>query len=217
MKNLILIFAVGILSISCSMVQVESPEYSSLPVRDVPLSARKDNTYLKKLLVLPILSSQIGPETLGKIENNFIAKLGGTGFYDVIMPAEINLNPNLYLTNEGRYNVDKLTTAVKKSNVSAFVIVMVEDIKYYKVGDQLGVIRNVKNKLDAKTRIAIVSTGTKSDIYKTLKESSVVMTNQRTFAKPHTDQKAFADPHMVELAVTNALNEVVPLARECGP
>ncbi len=214
MKNFILCILVGLLSTSCSLVKVEAPEYSSLPVRDVPLTARKGNTYLKKLLVLPILSPHIGSETLAKIENNFIAKLGGTGFYDVIMPAEINLNPSAYITNENRYNIDKLTTAVKNSNVSAFVIVMVEDIKYYKVGDKLGVIRTIQNKLDAKTRIAIVSTGTKSDIYKTLKESSVVMSDQRTFTKPHTDTKAYADPYMVELAVTNALNEVVPVAHE---
>lgn len=214
MKNLILFIIVGLLSISCSLVKVESPEYTSLPVRDVPLSARKENTYLKKLLVMPIISEHIGSETLSRIENNFIAKLGGTGFYDVILPSDINLNPEMFLTNENRYNVDKLTTAVKNSNVSAFVMVIVEDIKYYKVGDKLGVIRTIENKLDAKTRIAIVSTGTKSDIYKTLKESSVVMNNQRTFSKPHTDTKAYADPYMVELAVTNALDEVVPIAHE---
>lgn len=214
MKNIILVIIVSILSLSCELVKVDSPEYTSLPVRDVPLTARQGNTYLKKLLVLPILSEHIDPKTLSKIESNFISKLGGTGFYDVVLPTDINLDPSQFVTGENRYYIDKISAAVSKSNVAAFIIVIVEDIKYYKVGDKLGIVRTIENKLDAKTRIAIVSTGTKSDIYKTLKESSVVMTNQRSFAKPHTDQKVFADPYMVELAVSNALSEVVPIANK---
>ncbi len=196
------------------MVEVESPDYQVLPVKDIPLNARVEDNYKKKVLLLPILSHQIDRETLNNIEMNFESKLVQSQLYNVVRTSDIGINPSRYLTAENKYNIDKLADELSKFNIHAFFVVIVEDIKYYRIGDNLGVLRQIQNKLDAKTRIAIVSAGSKSDIFKTLKESSVVMKDQRVMTKPHKDEKVFADPYMVELAVSNALDEVVPMANK---
>ncbi len=204
------VFIMSVFIFSCAAVEVNSPQYNSLPVRDIPLEARKDDVFRKKILVLPILSKQLDPVTSRQILDRFKMRVDEVGYYKVVSAEELGLNWEQFVTKENKYNVSKIARSVEKHNIPAFVLIMVEDLKYYRIGDKLGVLRRIETKLDARTRVAVISTSTEKSIFKALKESSVTMNDQVVASKPHQDKKLMADPQMAEMAVSNALEEVVP-------
>lgn len=198
--------------ISCSHFQ--RPQRANGPeVRDVPFYARnEDNQSLRKrVIVLPFLGEGPGASAMTEeARSYFVRELGRTGQFVVVDPMDLKEDPKKYITEENQYNMDPLSRLANGMGLAAIIEGKVLDVRARRVGDQVGLIREIKAEVMVRVRLRVVAARNGREIFNEVREATVTSSTTRVGERVSSDAELSTDPRLAREALNKAFMGALP-------
>lgn len=212
MKNLIFVLFFAL--VSCSLL---APQKDSSRVRrtKVPFGAKTDTELRKRILVLPFKDKNIGrsEEVKKQARDYFISQIQRTGKVVVVHLNDLPQDIESYYKN-GAYDLVAIANMARPLDIAVIVEGNILELQAKKMGDQVGVFRNVRAKMDATTHIKAVSAKNNMTLVDQTRQATAE-TIVRVVGKEDMNQRALQeDPGLIRASVAKSLQEsIVPILR----
>ncbi len=206
-NNLFLIGLAFLIS-SCGLTQRKhSRSKSKYATKDKSFYARGANGSLKKrLMVLPFLDEKL--QRSAKVKNTarkvLVRQLLRTRNFVIIRNDEFPQDLANFLTEENEYDLKKIAKLASDLGIAAVVEGKVLEVKAKRMGDQVGVFREIKARVKTNVRIRMASTKNSQIILNDLRSAEVEATTTRVAEYSFTDRFLEEDPKLIKKSVIKA-------------
>lgn len=182
-------------------------------VRDVPFYARGEDSQglRKRVLVLPFLGEGPGASAMTEeARSYFIREMGRTGQFVLIDPSDLNEDPKKHITEENQYDMDPVARMANGMGLGAIIEGKVLDVRARRVGDQVGVIREVRAEVKVRVRLRVVAARNGREIFNEVREATVNSSTTRVGERVSTDAELSTDPRLAREALNKAFMGALP-------
>lgn len=188
-------------------LQVTGPE-----VRDVPAAARDTGGLRHRLLVLPFLSEQPDrPSSLGEEARRVVVReLMKTGQFVIVSPEDFTSDLKKYITPEGDYDLAALSRLAASMGVAAVLEGKVLDMRARRVGDSVGIIREIKAQVESDVRLRMYAGKNGKEILNEVRSSKIESSSTRIAERAMSDRYLAEDPTLVRQSVRAAVYAAIP-------
>lgn len=211
----VLLILFNLYLISCASLQRSAP--AGVEVRDVPYYTREEDgqALRKRLMILPFLAEGPGTSAMtDEARQYFLRELGRSGQFVIIRPEDLPEDPKKYVNEENQYDMDPISRQAAAMGVAAIVEGKVLDVRARRIGDQVGLIREIKAEVKARVRLRMVAARNGHEIFNEVREAVVDSSTTRVGQKVATDAELSSDPNLARAALTKAFVGALPgLAR----
>jgi curli biogenesis system outer membrane secretion channel CsgG len=202
------------LLVGCSIVSPRTSEQKSqVEVRDVPYQAResRETSPRKRLMVLPFIdsnetraakASQVAREAL-------LRTLRKTDDFVIVANSDFPKDVASYLKN-GEYDLEAMGKIGGAMGLAGIVEGKVIDIKAKRIGDEVGLVREVRAKITATIQLRMVNTKNGSVVMNETRTADVESSTTRVAERSFSDRYLEEDPKLIEAVVTEAFKATVP-------
>jgi hypothetical protein len=200
------------LSLSCTTFNDQSRRVM-IKKEDVPFQARKSgfSEPRMRILVLPVLDVEkaSSPNVATYARDVLVRNLVMTDQFIVLQNEDFPRDINSYLSGDS-YDLEKLAKDAKGIGVSAVLEAKILRIKANKIGDEVGLIRKVKARMDTTIAVRMLGTDTQKPLLSETR-SAVVEDSATRFAQGiSSDRFLRDDPQLVMLSVSRAFESLIP-------
>lgn len=182
-------------------------------VRDVPYQARArvDQSLRKRVIVLPFIDN--GASRSEKISiltrESFIRALRGTG--EVVVVANSDFPKDIASFNKNNeYDLEAMAKLGGGIGLAAIVEGRIIDVKARRIGDEVGLVRQVRARLDATVQIRMVNTKNGKIIYNEKHSAQAEDYVLRIAERSYNDRFLAEDPQLIEAAIIKAFENALP-------
>lgn len=199
-------------STSCSLlgdrrnVGIERQNFGP-EVRDVPTKAREtgDTPLRKRVILLPFINSAAARSDRGAVvaREALLRQLRKTDEFVVVANTDFPKDIATYLKND-EYDLEAMSKVGAAMGVAAILEGRVLEVRAKKVGDEVGLVRKIKARMNAKVQIRMVNTRNGSIILSETREAEVEEFTTRVAERASTDRDLQDDPVLIEAVVTRA-------------
>lgn len=213
MKMLLISLAFLSLS-SCSLVSPRSSVNRGQPeVRDVGSLSRdsREMSPKKRIIVLPFLDAT-GGRTSAAAEvarETFIRALRKTDDFVVVANSDFPKDVATYLKN-GEYDLEAMAKVGAAMGLAGIIEGKVLSLKAKRVGDEVGLVRELKARVTATVQMRMVNTKNGTVGLNETKEASVDATTTRVAERSYSDRNLEEDPKLIDSVVTEAFKSMIP-------
>jgi hypothetical protein len=207
-----LVFGLVALSlfVSCSTFDRRSQKRSGPAVRDIPFKARSTAEPRKRILVLPFVPNEKHSEKVGKVARfALIRRLLKTDRFVIVRNADFPQDVNSFLVN-GQYQMEKIANIAKGLGIVAVIEGKVLDIRVRRIGDEVGILRSVKAKVQSNVRLRIFGSGNGREVLNEVRTAKVDASTRRFGKHRYTDRDLQDDPVLIEQCVKKAFHGLAP-------
>ena len=205
---LFLLFLAG-----CSLMDRHPSSVSRPEVRDVPFQARGNSELnpRKRVMVLPFIDSGTSHSDKGAIaaRDGFLRSLKRTDEFVVIANSEFPKDVSTYLKN-GEYDLESMSKIASGMGISAIIEGKIVQIKARRIGDEVGIVRQIKAKIDATVLMRMVSTLNNRIVMNETRQGSIEDGTTRVGERAFSDRFLEEDPRLIEQVVAEAFRSVIP-------
>jgi hypothetical protein len=214
MKKAILLglcFLVFVLGTSCAQMQRQTPP--STEVRDVPFNARDEDggALRKRVLVLPFLAEGPGGSAMSEEARRFfVQEMGRTHEFVIIDPADLSEDPKKFITEENQYNMDPVARMASGMGLAAVIEGKVLEVRARRLGDQVGLIREIRAEVTVKVRLRMIAARNGHEIFNEIREATAESSTTRVGEKVSSDAQLSSDPGLARVALNKAFAGALP-------
>lgn len=199
---------------ACSLLDARSSGARRPEVRDVPFQARNKNDLnpRKRVMVLPFLDNGASARTdKGALSarDGFVRTLKKTEEFVVVANTDFPKDVSTYLKN-GEYDLEAMAKLGGSMGVSAIIEGRILQIKARRLGDEVGLVRQVKAKIDATVQLRMIATQNGHVIMNETKQASVEEAITRLGERAFSDRFLEEDPKLIESVIAEAFRTTIP-------
>lgn len=185
----------------------------AIDTKDVPAAARGDDDAPRhRILVLPFLDER--PDHSGKMtevaRQTVVRELLKTRQFVVVSADDLNQDLKKYLTDENEYDLNAVSRQAAALGVSAVVEGKVLSIRARRVGDSVGLIRQLKAQVSSQVRIRIFAGKSGKEILNEVRSADTEATATRVGESGDILTSLSDDPELIQAAIRKAFVGVVP-------
>lgn len=211
MKKFILL---ALLVTGCSALSGRRAEKPApIEVKDVPASARgEEDAPRHRILVLPFLDERVDKsQTVGDVaRQTVIRELVRTRQFVVVALEDFPQDPKKFLTEENDYDLAQISKVASGMGVSAVLEGKVLNIRARRVGDSVGLIRQMKAQISTQVRMRIFAGKNGKEILNEVRTADTEATSTRMAERGDLTQSLAEDPELVRTAIRKAFLSAVP-------
>jgi curli biogenesis system outer membrane secretion channel CsgG len=213
MTRLINLLTLAALVVGCGSLNRKEPSKE----RDVPTSARKgyEAQPRRRVLVLPFLDSASSRSNKVSEEARkiLIRDLAKADRFVFVAPADFPKDVNSFIVN-GEYDLITMAKIAETLGVAAIIEGKLLDIKVKKMGDEVGIVRRFKAKMEAVVRLRMYAVRNAKEILNEARSATVEGNTTRIAETSPGTSFLEEDPQLVGEAVTQAYRSMVtPIIR----
>ena len=198
--------------VACNIVSPRNQEKLAQPeVRDVPFSARAAEVPKKPVMVLPFIDGgNLRSQKTAQIARDaFIRSLRKTEEFVVVSNNDFPKDVTTYLKN-GEYDLEAMGKLGSGLGLAAIIEGRIVEVKAKRIGDPIGLVRQVRARIDGTVGIRLVNTKNNSISLNEQKSASVEETTVRYLENPLGDRNLDEDPALIEAVITEAFKSTIP-------
>ncbi len=180
-------------------------------VRDIPFQARSTNQLRKRIMVLPFLNSDVkrSQKVADVARMSVVRSIHRTGQFVIVRNSDFPKDLSKYVSNQ-EYDLESIAKIAAGMGVAAVLEGRVQEISVRKLGDPVGIFRNIKVGVQTTVRIRLFSTKNGKEVLNqdrsATEESSTVRIGDHDL-----DQIVLQEePQLVDQVVTKAFAQMVP-------
>jgi mRNA-degrading endonuclease toxin of MazEF toxin-antitoxin module len=174
---------------------------------DVPSSARdQDEGPRQRLVVLPVIAEKSGVPTgiLETARRDFIQELNKEHRYLILTNQDFNQDVTRMKSEQGDYDFEAISKAGAGLGATALIEIKIIDVTSRRVGDSVGLVRQVKYKLTAQIRVRVFSARNGKELLNQTRSADVEDTTTH-FGGAGDDRGAEANQQLASQAIRNAM------------
>lgn len=207
------VFAIFLLvfSVSCSMSQNRQQPEAPVDKRFVQWEARSPELGLRKrVVVLPFVdvSGRRSKKVLDSARAAFIKQIVRTQRFVAIDPQDLPKDPMQFQSGM-EYDMAAIAKMAAAADVAAVIEAKVLNLRAKKIGDQVGIFKNVKAEVNAQIEIRMFSTKTQKEIFKDLRTASVEASTRVVGRNQTESLELVNNPGLVYNAITKAFSSSI--------
>jgi TolB-like protein len=186
---------------------------ATVDVKDVPVSARaEDEAPRHRILVLPFLDERVDKsQAMGDVaRQTVIRELVKTRQFVVVSLEDFPQDPKKFLTEENDYDLAQISKVAAGMGVSAVLEGKVLNIRARRVGDSVGLIRQMKAQISTQVRMRIFAGKNGKEILNEVRTADTEATSTRMGERGDLTQSLSEDPELVRTAIRKAFLSAVP-------
>lgn len=207
----ILLFSLVALTTGCSLFGNKKEE-AKVDTANVPYEAREaDESPRSRILVLPFLDEKNSRSQKVADESRriVVSELQKTRRFVVVSNQDFPHDPKKYLDDKGNYDLDAISRMASSLGVTAVVEGKILEVKAKKIGDQVGLIRKVRARIETTVRIRMYSARNGKEILNEVRTATVEDSTTRVAEYSYSDRFLEDDPGLVKLAVRDAFMGII--------
>jgi hypothetical protein len=198
--------------VSCSMFTRRDTKTNATSTYDVPVAARGPGGQMKKrLLVLPFLDEKIArSESIRDLARRaVVTELNRTEQFVIVKNSDFPIDLGKYRTEKNEYNLNEVAKMASGMGISAIVEGKIIDIKAKRLGDAVGLFREIKARVDSTIRLRVASAKTGKILFSDSRSSAVESTTTRVAKYSYSDRFLEEDPNLVRKAVVKTARRFI--------
>jgi hypothetical protein len=181
--------------------------------KDVPFQARaaQDGAPRKRLLILPFIDAAgtRSVRTTQHAREAMIKMLMRTDSFVIINNSEFPRELGTYLKN-GEYDIEAIAKVASGMGLAAIVEGKILDVKAKRLGDSVGLVREIRARMDATVGLRMAATKNAKVVLSETREATVEDSTTRFAERAMSDSNLADDPKLIEAAITKAVYATVP-------
>lgn len=185
-------------------------------VKDVPYEAResrdsKDASLRKRVMVLPFLDLAGSRESRSAMvaREAFIRQLRKSDDFVIVANSDFPKDVSAFLKNQ-QYDLEAMAKIASGMGVSAILEGKIVDIRAKRIGDEVGLVRKIRARMNAKVQLRMVNTRNGSILMDEQREAEVEEATTRVAERVSSDRGLEDDPVLVEAVVIKAFGATIP-------
>jgi TolB-like protein len=181
-------------------------------IRDVPLEAResKDAPLRKRVMVLPFINGGLSrSEDAGRVAREaFLRQLRRTDEFVVVANSDFPKEISAFL-KAGEYDLEAMGKIAAAMGISAIIEGRILEVRARRVGDEVGLVRKIRARMNARVQIRMVNTRNGSIILNETREAEAEEATTRVAERAASDRDLADDPILIESVVTRAFQSTL--------
>ncbi|MBX3022348.1 MAG: hypothetical protein KF799_11805 [Bdellovibrionales bacterium] len=199
---------------ACSSLSSKPPEQkSAIETRDVPYSARgEEEAPRHRILVLPFLDERLDrSQAVSDVARQTVVReLLKTRQFVAVALEDFPHDPKKYLTEGNEYDMVQIARLASAMGVSAVIEGKVMNIKARRVGDSVGLIRELKAQVSTQVRIRVFAGKNGKEILNEMRSADTEASSTRVAEKGDLTKSLGEDPELVRAAIRKAFLGGIP-------
>jgi hypothetical protein len=185
---------------------------SNAAIKDVPFAARTTGEPRKRIMVLPFLDTgdSRSAEMLEQVRLALLRGLKQSDQFVLMSPSDLPKDVVQFKGPDG-YNMSELAPMAQAVGAVALVEVKVVDVKARRIGDQVGLFRDIKARVDGSLRFRIYSPKSNRELVNDLKSATIESTTTRFAENSQSDRMLQDDPKLTEEVLVKAVQNIIPV------
>lgn len=210
-----LILISNLLTAGCSLLSSRSDAAAKAQpeIKDLPYEARSSREAMprKRVMVLPFIDQGVTrSDRVAQIaRDTFTRTLVKTDNFVVISNSDFPKDLNQYLKN-GEYDLESLAKIASGMGLAAIIEGKIVEVKAKRLGDSIGLVREIRAKMDATVSLRMVATKNAKIVLSEMRSAQVEDSTTRVAERALSDKYLEEDPKLVEGAVLKAFKGTVP-------
>jgi hypothetical protein len=206
--------SLGFLSTACSLVTPRTQHEGTKPeVHDVAYAARpaSDSILRKRVIVLPFIDATAGrSEKAAQVAREaFIKALKKTDEFVIVSNSDFPKDVATYLKN-GEYDLEAMAKVAGSMGLAGVLEGKVLSLRAQRVGDAIGLVREIKARISATVQIRMVNTKNGTIAVNETRTADVEDMTTRVGERALTDKMLEEDPKLIDSVVTAAFASTIP-------
>jgi len=196
----------------CSLLNPKPPAQVIGPeIHDVPLQARSgDLSPRKRIMVLPFIDAGAHSEKAANAaRDTFIRGLKRSDEFVIVASSDFPKDVASFIKN-GAYDLEAMAKIGAGMGLAAILEGRILDLKAKRLGDDIGLVRDIHARLDATVQVRLVNTKNSSIALDETRAANVEDTTTRVGQRSSSDKFLEEDPKLVEGVVTRAFQGLIP-------
>lgn len=189
-------------------MQAAGPE-----IRDVPFVARESQEAAprKRVMVLPFVDSAAlrSDKTSLYAREAFVKSLKRTDDFVIVANSDFPKDIASYLKG-GEYDLESMGKLGGAMGLSAIIEGRVLEVKAKRIGDEVGLVRQVRARIAATVQIRVVNAKNGHIIMNETRSAEVEDSTTRVAERASSDRFLEEDPRLIDTVVTQAFKGLVP-------
>lgn len=198
---------------ACSLVSPRVQHETARPeVREVTQNARNpDNSLRKRVIVLPFIDATAGRSEKGVqvAREAFVRALKKTDGFVVVSNEDFPKPVQTYFKN-GEYDLEAMAKTANAMGLAGIIEGKVQDIRAQRIGDAVGLVREVRARVSASVSIRMVNTKNGTIALNESRTADVEDSTTRVGERALTDRMLAQDPKLIESVITSAFASTIP-------
>lgn len=212
MKRLV---ALCLLLSACTTVSPRNEfaaQRSGPEVRDVPYQARNtDASPRKRVLVLPFIDEGASRSEKAAMyaRDALIRSMLKSDNFVVLSNADFPKDVSQFY-KKGEYDLEAMAKLANSIGLSAIVEGKILEVKAKRIGDAVGIVREVRARLEATVQLRVLATKNTHMVLSEVKSATIEDSTMRIAERPGGDRYLEEDPVLLEAVVTKAFASLIP-------
>ncbi len=205
---IVLVFVTG-----CSALSGRRQEKPKTEIKDVPVAARGDEDAPRhRILVLPFLDERADKSKAVSdvARQTVIRELSHTQQFVIVSLDDFPQDPNKFLTEENDYDLAQISKTAAGMGVAAVLEGKVLNIRAKRMGDSVGLIRQMKAQVSTQVRVRIFAGKNGKEILNEIRTADTEASTTRMGDRSDLTQTLSEDPELVKTAIRKAFLSAVP-------
>ncbi|MGE4130021.1 MAG: CsgG/HfaB family protein [Bdellovibrionales bacterium] len=199
--------------VGCAALGRRSEKPAGPEERDVPMNARgSEEAPRHRILVLPFLNERM--ETSKNVpevaRQTVVRELLRTGHFVVVALEDFPQDPKTFMTEENDYDMAQIAKIAATMGVAAVLEGKVMSIRAKRVGDSVGLIRQLKAQISTQVRVRVFAGKNSKELLNEMRSADTEATTTRVGENGDLTQSIGDDPELVRAAVRQAFMSSVP-------
>jgi len=201
------------LSACSSLSSNRAPSKTDVETRDVPYNARgEEEAPRHRILILPFLDERMErSEAVSDVARQTVVReLLKTRHFVAVALQDFPHDPKKYLTEENEYDLTHISRLAAAMGVSAVIEGKVMNIKARRMGDSVGLIRELKAQVSTQVRVRIYAGKNGKEILNEVRSAETEATSTRIAERGDIARSLSEDPELVRAAIRKAFSSSIP-------
>lgn len=201
----IILFSIFISSCGLTDRREDNPKTSDSYSTEVPQLGTSAGLK-KRVIVLPFIDEKINrsQDVIHAARAAVVNRLSQTQQFVILKNSDMPKDVSSYMTENREYDLEKLAPIANSLGVAAIVEGKILEIKAKRIGDEVGLFREVKAKVETKVRIRVLSARTGRILLEEVRDGIVETTTTRVAENAVSDRYLSEDPKLIHLSVRQA-------------
>ncbi|HVK62783.1 MAG TPA: CsgG/HfaB family protein [Bdellovibrionales bacterium] len=209
-----ILISAAVISTGCSLFSGRKDTRSQPEVRDVSFQARetRDESPRKRIMVLPFIDASQGTRaatTAQYARDAFIKTLKRGDDFVIVSNTDFPKDIATYLKN-GEYDLEAMGKIAGGMGLAGVMEGKIVDIKAKRIGDEVGIVRQLRARITATVQIRMVNTKNGSIAINEMRTADVEDSTTRVAERSYSDRMLEDDPKLIESVITEAFKSTVP-------
>jgi len=212
------LFSLAVISVlaGCGTTNIESRRNELPQVRDVPFQARETEDLRKKVIVLPVIDSELqrSSNIVEAARRAIVEDLLNSKNYIVINNSDLPQDMKSFVKENKEYDMAAVSRVAANLGAAAVVEGRILEVRVRRLGDEIGVFRKIKAQVDVSAQIRVFAAKSAREILNTMRTAQVQTETTKVGESSTSNSELQSDPALVMAGVRKAFKDAVgPIVR----